>query len=1467
MPSSPKAPNYTAHSYTFWANKFASPTDYLITKAGGGGKPAAPSKPMPLDLSKIRDQHDKLARDVSLLNQAGSGNAQALQQVKGLKASDLSPDVQSLYKSVKTLEAKSGTTQEPDFLTRVFDILSRPMYAIANANKARITAEQARNHSTDITDLNYAPIVGKEWWAAFTEGDALWRGFSGQDKTDWMQILEQVHPDMPNIAKGVLGFALDVAMDPTSYVGVGIGKNVTAKVAGKGAEMLTDAEKIAGDYSTALSAVDNGSAKVHEALVKAYHDAGVVEPPVAGIDFTNKTDVARFLVGNLDKKQGLKAVTSASRATRINQQRVVNAFISATHDVLKQHYAEQYLQELAGKAVKDGALIPVDTIHPTPAVQTLTLKALQMPEAEVVAKVKELYSARAAIESQISTLKKSSRSPAERTTLNTRKAEIQKQIDELITTAPIDMHDPVVLKAIDDVAKNHPEFNRIQKIELPKVREQLRHWQLADGRLIPAPAGIDTIEGLNAFLRGDAAHGAHLVNTPVEPWRLKGPSKNLRGGQTSRIPGDTNIPGRMADTGVNKAGAARYRKLIEQRDALEARKSQIMAQELARVTGDLAITDGQRATRFKKYKKWQTLADKYVGHYSDAMKVQKMSNVTATAAADAGDLGVAVGAASALEKTGKTSKLTDNALKQLTMELQHRLNVGEMTKEELVQYLKDNGIKDPSLIHDFSTMTPATSAIMHTGDALPDEIVKVLNADAQTVEDILNSNNATMAALYREAKDHANKIADEIFASATDLMVRYMSIEARKSLDLRLGFMGGGPVVASLATPELVTRLTELAYKVPIVKQSVKAFNKALVSSAGLDKGINRIRAREAGRTTEVIARNGARISEKLMKYSPADRTKAWEQLLRTDVSVYSDPELVGHLRDELGLIAAKFEDGAFPGLRDPLTVPEVNQWIPGRYKMKERAVKGWKLDGGGGLSAGEDPVTWLVNTINASNLKGMDPAQIIWDLQIASEKALARKATVENIVQMFGIPTGMAGGKSNVFDPLAQDLVNKYHYNTHTLGKDEYIFDPETLRQLDKIHELFSSPRTLEVFGEYAGKITQAWKRLVTVYNPGFHARNTFGDIFVSWLDGVQGVHGVQSHQMALRTINRFRHLTDPADPMIKAMGQPEMGRAYEGAKQAGKMPESHNTVLFTKNGKDVTIGDIYAYYVNEGLLSGYTNTEFSAVFKPSGSVGATGAGQMMSKMNQNVLHLSEAREDVMRLAHFIDVIRKSPIKDFEAAAAEAGARVRKFHFDYSDFTMTEKMLFARVFPFYKWTRKALPLMVESLFAKPGKMMLYPKAQQGLATAAGYDGTTPDVVVPDWVSSRILTPIRTADGATSYLGVSLPYDALRAAGSPGDTFLGMLHPGLKMAVGAAQGQVPGSTQPFDATKQLQGLFPQTNFASKQLGGTGTPEQAISFLTGLTVTQNNSKTIQAQLMDRKEAAQNAIKQSKPPAPK
>jgi hypothetical protein len=1468
MPNKGVAPSYKQHSYAYWANFYASPTDLVVSRATGVN-PVAPANSRN-SLSNLNKDIKQTTMQNGLLNLVKAG-PQAWEQA-GLKREDLDPKVQSLYDQVKKTEAAAGVDEEDGFLTRVFDILSRPMFAVASAYKQTITEEQKANGSTDINDASYIPIIGTAFWKSLTQGEAMWDGLAGYNKVTWSQILDQAHPEMNDIAKGVLGFGLDVAMDPTSYIGVGAIKKVAGKTIEEGAKIADDIAPTADNLADFFKADSSRPELVRKKIAESFEDQGLHPDrnffdSLDTMDFTDPEAIKNFLTAGVGAHPGrTKGAATAGLAERAKHVQVIKTFLEATADVMTKHIELGKYDELYEAAVKDGTLIPTGSMIPESVVRTLTYEALTMPEAEVVGRLNTLYSRRGILGSQIASAKKElTGHPRDVLVgrLNAEHKRITDEINKLVTETRIDMSSQSVRDAVKDLVANDPEFVAMDAL-YKKANSTMLHdsmyWIGADGAKVPMYQIAQTEDELLQWAQGQLAHErfGHSSSKPptghAEKYGWQSVNANLD--YADPMLAQKMTPQQWIDKHPNPV-FRRYQKALKRRSVIESARSKKIADRVLQATDEVNLPETARLKKYREMKDWRNVAGTLVTIYSRERQAARAADAAAHVADEAGDLGGTVKAIKAKEAMGRGSNSTNKAIENARRELQYRMNNGELTLNDLRNFLRENKIVAPDLLNDFETLLPQSSRILHFGDGFKPITVKQMTAGGMDVDRALNNNERVMGLMRAEAQQYAKEMTPKVLELANDLMIRSMTLEARKAFGIRLGFMGNGPVVASFAMPELIDKLVATAYKSNIVAAGIKGFNKALVSSAGMDKELARIRGREAGRTTEFIKINGARIYQKFSPIPPSERLTAFQQLMRTDVKNYTHPQVVDDIRYELGLIAEKFQVGAFAGLREPLSLSEINMWIPTGRKLKSQNKKGWQISGGS-VGEGDDPVEWLLNAMRLNNLNDMDPAQLIWDLQVATEKALARKATVENIIQNFGISTGTI---SKVYDPMAQQLVNKHGYRAHNLGSEQFIFDPETAKQLDKIQELFSSPRLMETFGEYAGSITQAWKRTVTVRNPGFHTRNTFGDVFVSWLDGVQGVHGVQSHRMALRTVRKFRNLVDAEDPMVKAMGQPQMLDAYNQAKAAGQLGESHNAVLFKKNGKDWTIGDVWAAYVNEGLLSGFANTEFGAVFKNPKNIAATGFGQAVGKVDAKVLAFSEAREDVFRLAHFIDIMRKTPIKDMEKAAAEAGARVRKFHFDYSDFTMTEKLMFARVFPFYKWTRKAFPLMVESLFATPGKMTLVPKAANAIGVAGGFGGASPDVVTPEWITSRMLAPIIDRGDATTYAGVALPYDALRAVGSPGESVLGMLHPGLKGILEASMGQKVNG-QDFDLKNYLTGLFPQSNMVTKQLGGTGTQEQLASFLTGITFTQNNSKTVQSELIKRKDKAYGSL----PPKP-
>lgn len=90
--------------------------------------------------------------------------------------------------------------KKPSVFSRTMDLMSRPLYATVGASRG-ILSRMDQDKSNDLNILGEA-----------------WRGLTGQEKKTFSDVLEEQGVENKFI-KGVVGFALDVALDPTTYVG------------------------------------------------------------------------------------------------------------------------------------------------------------------------------------------------------------------------------------------------------------------------------------------------------------------------------------------------------------------------------------------------------------------------------------------------------------------------------------------------------------------------------------------------------------------------------------------------------------------------------------------------------------------------------------------------------------------------------------------------------------------------------------------------------------------------------------------------------------------------------------------------------------------------------------------------------------------------------------------------------------------------------------------------------------------------------------------------------------------------------------------------------------------------------------------------------------------------------------------------------------------------------------------------
>lgn len=107
---------------------------------------------------------------------------------------------------------------------------------------------------------------------------------------------------------------------------------------------------------------------------------------------------------------------------------------------------------------------------------------------------------------------------------------------------------------------------------------------------------------------------------------------------------------------------------------------------------------------------------------------------------------------------------------------------------------------------------------------------------------------------------------------------------------------------------------------------------------------------------------------------------------------------------------------------------------------------------------------------------------------------------------------------------------------------------------------------------------------------------------------------------------------------------------------------------------------------------------------------------------------------EDNARAAHFIDRLRKGD------TAEEAAMSVKKYLFDYGDLSDFERKVLNRVFFFYTWTRKNIPLQLHGLVTTPGKYSIPFKAKHEIEKTVP---DAPEKFLPEWVKENFPVRIR----------------------------------------------------------------------------------------------------------------------------
>ena len=209
-------------------------------------------------------------------------------------------------------------------------------------------------------------------------------------------------------------------------------------------------------------------------------------------------------------------------------------------------------------------------------------------------------------------------------------------------------------------------------------------------------------------------------------------------------------------------------------------------------------------------------------------------------------------------------------------------------------------------------------------------------------------------------------------------------------------------------------------------------------------------------------------------------------------------------------------------------------------------------------------------------------------------------------------------------------------------------------------------------------------------IMKPGFHMRNYFSGVFMNYLHGVR----LSSYRQFQRAYWRFQY-----DEAVAAGLE----------RRAARMKK----VMFSRGiwGKASAEDMALIRTMRDGGILGGTQGQVAGEFLAAPQV----AGKrinfgLINPLNPRNAPLRISREVGVGTETFLrgvmgfDTLKKGGTVD------EAFDTSVKFHFDYDDLSDFERKVVKRLVPFYTWTKKAMPLMLEQIGHTPAKMTAYLK-------------------------------------------------------------------------------------------------------------------------------------------------------------
>ncbi len=382
------------------------------------------------------------------------------------------------------------------------------------------------------------------------------------------------------------------------------------------------------------------------------------------------------------------------------------------------------------------------------------------------------------------------------------------------------------------------------------------------------------------------------------------------------------------------------------------------------------------------------------------------------------------------------------------------------------------------------------------------------------------------------------------------------------------------------------------------------------------------------------------------------------------------------------------------------------------------------------------------------------------------------------------------------------------------------YGVPADVAQDMMKLGQAFKVPESIAPVVAAWDAVTNFFKTSLTTLFPAFHTRNGMSGLFNMWRDSALDTKALSSAGSVIRgglldaeTAAKVYNTTPEAatEQMLKevigkrlAFTRNNQTSDAVGGARYGLLPSDVPAVGPVARPISEDIGGWLKGFGPDGLPP-------TVAYNPTKIVGVGSERDLFRPVAQ-ARKLGGTIEDFLRTSHYLGRRLAGDSVD------DAARQVMKYQIDYNELTQFEKGVMRRVMPWYTFSRRSLPTMLEDLATKPAKLAGSVRVATGVREP--YD------FVPGYIGEGASAPIPGApEGQQRYLSsLGLPFEdeLVKTLGSAlhGDlsrTFqqaFGMSQPFVKLPAEIATGTQMYSGRKLEDLKpyefsQLGGLIPE----------------------------------------------------------